>query len=84
MHRLGLNGPKEVKTHLWFKDFDWNGLDARKIKPSFIPPKTDNFDSKYCNSDWQDNNNEQMKQNSLMLRRNSVQMLFNGYYFDEH
>ncbi len=28
------------------------------------------------------NSHEIMRQNSMMLRRNSVQMLFNGYHFD--
>jgi serum/glucocorticoid-regulated kinase 1/serum/glucocorticoid-regulated kinase 2 len=22
-NRLGLNGPKEVKSHVWLKDVDW-------------------------------------------------------------
>jgi hypothetical protein len=49
-----------------------------------MPPNEDNFDAKYTNSDWKDNNEEQMRQNSLLLRRNSVQALFNGYYHDDN
>lgn len=25
-NRLGLNGPEEVKEHIWFRGFDWNSL----------------------------------------------------------
>ena len=50
-----------------------------------MPEKlTDNFDSKQANSadPWKEENAEQLKQNSLLLRRNSIQSLFSGYYFD--
>lgn len=83
INRLGLNGPEEVKNHVWFKDYKWDDLLNRRFKSPFIPPKEDNFDAKYTNSEWKDNNEEQMRQNSLLLRRNSVQALFNGYYHDE-
>jgi hypothetical protein len=56
---------------------------SKKVKSPFIPPNEDNFDAKYTNSEWKDNSTEQMKQNSLILRRNSVQALFNGYYHDD-
>jgi hypothetical protein len=42
------------------------------MKSPFIPPKEDNFDAQYTNSDWKDNNTDAMQQNSLLLRRNSV------------
>ena len=84
INRLGLNGPQEVKEHVWFKDYKWDDLQHRRLKSPFIPPKEDNFDAKYTNSDWKDNNTEQMRQNSMLLRRNSVQALFNGYYHDDN
>ena len=55
----------------------------KQVQSPFLPNmKDDNFDAKYTNSEWKDNNDEQMKNNILLLRRNSVQALFNGYYFD--
>jgi len=30
------------------------------MPPPFIPPKEDNFDAKYTNSEWKDANTEQM------------------------
>ena len=83
INRLGLNGPQEVKEHVWFKDYNWDDLLNRKFSSPFIPPKEDNFDAKYTNSEWKDNSDDQMRQNSILLRRNSVQALFNGYYHDE-
>ena len=41
--RLGLNGPMELKNHIWFRDFDWKSLMLRKTKPPFVPKKGTNF-----------------------------------------
>ena len=62
INRLGLNGPAEVKEHAWFKNYNWQHLENKLVKPSFIPPPGDNFDAKYTNSDWKDNNTEGMRQ----------------------
>ncbi|VDM02291.1 unnamed protein product [Schistocephalus solidus] len=37
--RLGYNkgGLSEIKKHVWFEGFDWDGLMNRKISPSFVP-----------------------------------------------
>ena len=83
INRLGLNGPEEVKNHPWFKDYPFDDLLNYKIEPTFIPPNEDNFDHKYANDNWKDENTEQMKENALLLRRPSVQALFNGYYHDD-
>jgi len=83
VNRLGLNGPEEVKAHPWFKDYPFDDLYESKITPPFVPPNEDNFDHKYANDNWKDENTEQMKENALLLRRPSVQALFNGYYHDD-
>jgi serine/threonine protein kinase len=36
-NRLGLNGPNEVKQHIWLKDVDWQAVIEMKLSPSFIP-----------------------------------------------
>lgn len=36
-NRLGLNGPEEVKTHPWLKDFPWNKLLNREYESPFVP-----------------------------------------------
>lgn len=38
-NRLGLNGPSEVKQHIWLKDIDWQAVIEKKLTPSFIPGK---------------------------------------------
>jgi len=54
-----LNGPEEVKEHVWFKGIDWDKLYNKKITSPFIPPiAEDNFDAKYTNSEWKDANTE--------------------------
>ncbi len=53
-----MNGPQEVKDHVWFKGYNWDELYNKKIPSPFMPPNEDNFDAKYTNSDWKDNNEE--------------------------
>ena len=48
--RLGVNGAKDVKKHIWFKNYPWNDLYNNKLISPFIPPGEDNFDYKYCNN----------------------------------
>lgn len=83
-NRLGLNGPQDLKDHLWFKNYPWDDLYNKKIKSPFIPPEADNFDHKYTNGEWKDANSEQMIQNKELLKRPSVQKLFAGYQHDEN
>lgn len=74
-NRLGLNGPHEVKQHVWLKDFNWQALLDKKVVAPYQPEKNqENFDQKQANAadPWKDENVEQLKQNSLLLRRNSI------------
>lgn len=36
-NRLGVNGPEEVKSHPWLKDFPFEKLMNRDLEPPFIP-----------------------------------------------
>jgi len=36
-NRLGLNGPIEVKSHIWLKDIDWQALMDKKVESPFKP-----------------------------------------------
>jgi len=36
-NRLGLNGPREVKQHAWFKNFPWDKLTKKEIMTPFRP-----------------------------------------------
>lgn len=81
-NRLGNNGAHEVKNHPWLKDFPWDDLMNKRIKAPFIPPKEDNFDQKNINEEWADLHDDAFKENFVSLRRQSVQQLFQGYYYD--
>ena len=84
-NRLGLNGPEEVKSHIWLKDTDWNEIIEKRVKSPYIPnADNDNFDAIQANGidKWNEENQELLKENTLMLRKTSVQDLFSGYYYD--
>jgi len=70
--RLGT--PTEVKNHPWLRNFNWEKLSSRTLESPYIPPLTDNFDSR-VNSEW----NDELDPNLL---HSSVQGLFAGYYYD--
>ena len=55
---LGLNGPEEVKGHPWFWTYPWDDLLNHKIKAPYVPPDEDNFDAKYANDNWKDEDTE--------------------------
>jgi hypothetical protein len=74
-----------VKQHVWLKDYNWQGLLDKKLKAPYVPDvNEDNFDAKQANGPdpWKEENAELLKQNALLLRRNSIQNLFSGYYYD--
>lgn len=33
----GPSGSEEIKSHKWFKSVNWKRLEAREIRPSFVP-----------------------------------------------
>lgn len=80
--RLGINGSEEVKGHPWFKNFDWEALRQKTIKPTYIPDQNkENFDDKHVKRDW--NDTEEVHEHQSMLRRPSKKEVFNSYYFDK-
>ena len=84
MNRLGLNGPEEVKEHPWLRDFPWDELYHKHVLAPYIANcKEDNFDPRTCQEPWKDQEDpEVQKEQQEMLRRKSVQDLFQGYYYD--
>jgi len=37
MNRLGLEGPAEVKSHPWLRNFPWEKLYNKELEAPFIP-----------------------------------------------
>ena len=49
IQRLGFNGIKELKSHIWMRDINWNALKRKELIAPFIPNSNrGNFDKKYC------------------------------------
>ncbi len=55
----------------------------KQLISPFIPESTDNFDVKVTNDGWKDEESEKMKEANILLRRETVQDLFKGYYYDQ-
>lgn len=74
-NRLGLNGPAEVKQHIWLRDFDWQSLMEKKMDAPYKPqPKADNFDKKQTSQDnvFKGDDPIEMQKNALLLFRPSI------------
>jgi len=82
INRLGLDGPKEVKEHPWLKDYPWAKMAKKELLSPFIPSEDYENKQNFMDGNWEDENDEVVRQNALLLRRNSVQSLFNGYHYD--
>ena len=83
-HRLGLHGAREVKEHVWFKNFPWKDLYNRKLVSPYIPPNTDNFDYKYCNEVEKQGFKTKERFAEIMLKEN-YKTAFQGYlYFNRY
>jgi hypothetical protein len=89
-NRLGLNGPSEVKNHMWFKGIDWQQIIEKKAEAPFKPRKPPSLitsvealtvDPKKM-EDKEKPTPQQIEDSLMLLRRNSIQNLFNGYEYD--
>lgn len=78
-----MQGAAEVKSHPWFKDFDWEALRTKTMKPTYIPDKQkENFDDNHVNNKgW--NDTEEVLEYSQILKRASQKEVFKQYYFDK-
>ncbi|CAD8144574.1 unnamed protein product [Paramecium octaurelia] len=79
-NRLGVNGPEEVKTHQWFKDYCWDKLLDKQITAPYIPREDEMI--QIANENRRDSAHEIDSESILSLRRNSVQAQFGGYSFN--
>ncbi|EMD47662.1 PH-protein kinase domain containing protein [Entamoeba histolytica KU27] len=46
-----LTDPNRIKSHCWFKGFDWEGLFKKKLTPPFVPVLKDKTDTSNFNED---------------------------------
>ncbi|CAK67105.1 unnamed protein product (macronuclear) [Paramecium tetraurelia] len=81
--RLGANGIEEILHHPWLKGFPWDDLLKKKLTALYTPGSVDNnFDFQNQISEETQLNEEQVLENQVMLRRDTVQALFDGYQYD--
>ena len=69
-NRLGLNGPAEVKNHMWFKEVDWQAIIEKRAVAPFIPDQIVIDSKKYEEKEKQ--TPEQIEDDLFLLRRNSI------------
>jgi hypothetical protein len=82
-NRLGFHGPQDVKNHGWLRSFNWQKLYEKTIETPYVPPVRDpEADRKKYMNDKPDDQDDTIRQNSILLRQTSVQALFAGYFFD--
>lgn len=66
-------------SHPWFNDIEWLKMAGKKYPSPFMPNFNDrNYDTVSV-SEYDDETVQRMSENELLLRRKSVQELFEGY-----
>ncbi|CAK60256.1 unnamed protein product (macronuclear) [Paramecium tetraurelia] len=81
--RLGSNGIEEILHHPWLKGYPWDDLLKKKVQALYVPGAVDdNFDFQNQISEETQLNDEQQLENQTLLRRDTVQSLFEGYHYD--
>ncbi|CAK89494.1 unnamed protein product (macronuclear) [Paramecium tetraurelia] len=80
--RLGFNGPDEIKKHIWLQGVQWNKLLNKEIQSPFIPsPIQENLE---YNISIDTESQDDLIENKLLLKKNSIQNLFIGYNYDQN
>jgi protein kinase A len=82
LKRLGFNGPEEVKDHPFLKGTNWKELLDKKLKPPFIPKAKKPVSVRPLTTTEEDRAMKEKEEENILLRRHSVQKLFNGYHYD--
>lgn len=81
-NRIGLNGSEEVKQHIWLKNFDWDSLLSKTMKPAFLPEKRPPVKPRVLNTEEEEKQEKEKEEFHQMLRRNSIQEIYKDYIFD--
>ncbi len=82
LSRLGFNGPEEVKEHPFLKDTNWKELLDKTIVPPYIPKTKKALRVKPLTTTEEEKKLKEKEEEDMLLRRHSVQKLFNGYHYD--
>jgi hypothetical protein len=84
MMRLGWGGPNELRMHSWLRDFPWELLNNFVAESPFRKYARYNpHEVKYQQTVEDEEMNNLIRENTILLRRSSVQQLFEGYTYDD-
>ena len=79
--RLGfIGGVKDLKNHIWYKNYDWEKLYNKTLIAPFIPPKGGNFDKKYCEA-IEKLSQETLERYQVYRSKKNFEHLFEGYTY---
>ena len=79
--RLGFTGGvKDLKNHIWFKDYDWENLFNKSLNAPFVPPLGGNFDKKYCEA-IEKHSQETLERYQEYRDKRNFAHLFEGYTY---
>mgnify|MGYP002626055662 FL=1 len=79
--RIGFkSGIKELKSHSWFNNFEWDKLYNKNMPTNFVPKDEKNFDQKYCENNDKISN-ETFERYKDYMKRNDFVRIFEGYTF---
>ncbi|EGR27456.1 protein kinase domain protein [Ichthyophthirius multifiliis] len=82
-NRLGFLGAKEIKSHPFLANIDWNKVLNQEMLAPYLPQDIqDNQEYiQQISVDGLESNEELIQQNSILLRKDSVQSLFAQYNY---
>ncbi len=79
--RLGFTGGvRDLKNHIWFKNYDWDSLFNKTQISPFIPPKGGNYDKKYCEA-VEKHSQETLERYQGYRDKKNFGYLFEGYTY---
>ena len=77
--RIGYGGIEELKSHIWLKDFDWEGLKKGELQAPFIPSNKNHFSIRNNDKDKIIFMEENIKN---FVEYYEVMNYFKGYYYN--
>ena len=81
-NRLGAAGIEELKRHEWLRTVDFARLERKELRAPYVPISIEENYEDYQEQISEDTIEDNAEENAIMLRREEVQGLFEGYRYD--
>lgn len=79
----GAGDAEEIKRHPWFAGVDWKLIETKQIKPPFKPKLQSEFDTKYIDSTFTDQNINESPDSVASNSLNSLKGgMWDGFSYD--